>query len=100
MSNRNISTATGVSASAAPASSAAPGPNQRRTVACSRATEATPISACGASTLQLEKPNSRADNPMTHSAAGGLSTVIALPASSDPNSSAVQLCEPAWAAAA
>jgi hypothetical protein len=42
----------------------------------------------------------RADNPITHMAAGGLSTVMALPASSEPNSSAFQLWEPACAAAA
>ncbi len=93
-------TATGVTASAAPASSPAPGPNQRRTVAYSSATLATPISASGASNAQLLSPNSRIDRPITHIAAGGLSTVIALPASSDANSHAFHDCEPACAAAA
>ena len=37
---------------------------------------------------------------MTHNEAGGLSTVIALPASSDPKSIAFQLFVPAWTAAA
>ena len=60
LSNRNISTAAGVSASAAPASSPATGPAQRRTAAYSRATEATPISACGTSRLHEENPKSRA----------------------------------------
>jgi hypothetical protein len=44
-------------------------------------------------------PNTRAERPVTHSAAGVLSTVIALAASLDPNSHAVQFCAPAWAAA-
>jgi hypothetical protein len=45
-------------------------------------------------------PNSLPDNPITHIAAGGLSTVMALPASSEPNSHAFQSWVPAWAAAA
>ncbi len=40
------------------------------------------------------------DKAITHSAAGGLSTVIALPASIEPNSNAFQLCVPACTAAA
>ena len=36
---------------------------------------------------------------MTHSAAGGLSTVMKLAASLEPKNSAFQLCDPAWAAA-
>ena len=100
LSNRNISTAAGVSASTAPASSPAAGPAHRRTVACSRATAPTPISACGTSRLHEENPNSRADAVITHSAAGGLSTVIAFPESSDPNSHAFHDCVPACTAAA
>ena len=46
------------------------------------------------------KPNSRPVNPITHSAAGGLSTVMALPASSEPNSQAFQSWVPACTAAA
>ena len=68
--------------------------------AYSTATAATPINAWGASTDQLFIPNKRTDNPVTHSEAGGLSTVMKLFASSDPKNHAVQLCEPAWAAAA
>ena len=98
--NRNINAATGVSASAEPASRPAAGPLVRRTAAYSSATAATPISACGTSMLQELNPNSRPDRPITHIAAGGLSTVIVLPASSEPNSSAFQFCVPACAAAA
>ncbi len=47
------------------------------------------------------KPNTRPDKPIAHIfAAGGLSTVMALPASSDSNSQAFQDWVPAWAAAA
>ena len=98
--NRNISAATGVSASTAPAIRPAAGPLVRRTVAYNSATAATPISACGSSIVNALNPNSLPDKPITHSAAGGLSTVIALPASSDPNSKAFQSCVPACAAAA
>lgn len=100
MSNRNISAATGVDASAAPAISPAAGPLQRRTAPYSSPTDATPINACGNSSENEPNPSSRPDSPITHSAAGGLSTVMALPESSDPNSSAFQLCVPACTAAA
>lgn len=46
------------------------------------------MSACGRRREKLEKPKIRADRPMTHSDAGGLSTVMALLASSDPKSQA------------
>ncbi len=98
--NLNISTATGVSARTAPASSPAAGPATRRTVAQSRATAATAMSACGTSMLHDEKPKIRPDRAITHSEAGGLSTVIALAESSEPKKNAVQLCVPAWTAAA
>ena len=98
--NRNINAATGVSASAAPAIRPAAGPLVRRTAAYSSATAPTPINACGSSIVNALNPNSRPDNAITHSAAGGLSTVMALPASSEPNSQAVQSCVPACAAAA
>jgi hypothetical protein len=97
--NRNINAATGVSANAAPASNAAPSPPTRRTAAYKSATAPTPSNACGTSTLHGFKPNSRTDTSMTHSAAGVLSTVIALAASLDPNSIAVQSLAPACAAA-
>ena len=97
---RNISAATGVSASTAPAMSPAAGPLVRRTVPNSTATAATPISACGSSMVNSLKPNTLPDNAIAHSAAGGLSTVMALPASKEPNSQAFQSWVPACAAAA
>ena len=100
LSNRNISTAAGVSASTAPASSPAAGPAHRRTAPYSRPTEATPINACGTSKLHDENPKSRAEAVITHIAAGGLSTVIALPESSEPNSHALSERVPACTAAA
>ena len=98
--NRNISTATGVRASTAPATRAAVDENQRRTVTYNSATVPTPISACGTSMLQTPKPNSRADNPITHNDAGVLSTVMKLDASKDPKNQAFQLSDPACTAAA
>ena len=74
--------------------------NARRTAQYNTTTAATPISACGAITDQLLMPNSRTDSPVTHSEAGGLSTVMKFWASSDPKNHADQLCEPAWDAAA
>jgi hypothetical protein len=50
--------------------------------------------------LQLEKPRSRPDRPITHSEAGGLSTVMKLLGSNEPKNHAFQSIEPAWAAAA
>ena len=97
--NRNIKAATGVSANTAPASNAAPSPLTRRTAAYNNATAPTPSSACGTSTLHGFSPNSRTDTSMTHSAAGVLSTVMALAASLDPNNIAVQSLAPACAAA-
>src|SRR5690348_4958461 len=82
--NRNISVATGVSASAAPAIRPATGPLVRRTVANNNPTAPTPISASGSSIVNALKPNSLPNRPITHIAAGGLSTVIALPGSSEP----------------
>ena len=72
----------------------------RRTVAYRTATAPTPISACGTKTAQLFIPNSRTDRPVTHSAAGGLSTVMKLLGSSEPKNHAVQSLAPDWAAAA
>ena len=100
MLKRNISTAAGVNASVAPAASATLGPDQRRTAAYSSATEATPISACGASIDHELNPKIRPERPMTHSEAGGLSTVIAFEESIEPNSSAFQDRVPACRAAA
>ena len=97
---RKINAAAGVHARAAPANSPAAAPcsgyaNALRTAKYSTATDATPISAWGASTDQLFMPNNRTDNPVTHSDAGGLSTVMKLFASSEPKNHAAQLCDPA-----
>ncbi len=97
--NRNISTATGVNAKTAPASNAAPGENQRRTVAYSTPTAATPSRACGTSMLHGLSPKMRTERSVTHSEAGGLSTVMKFDASDEPKKNAFQLVEPAWAAA-
>ena len=96
---RNISAATGVSASTAPASSPAPAPNQRLT-AREQADGGTPSSACGTSMLELEKPKMRPDSAITHSEAGGLSTVMKFDESSEPKKNAFQLFVPACTAAA
>ena len=60
---------------------------------------ATPMSAWGTRMLQALTPNRRTDSPMTHSEAGGLSTVMKLDASEDPKKKAFQLWLAAWAAA-
>jgi hypothetical protein len=98
--NLNISTAPGVSARIVPPSSPATGPATRRTVAHSRATDPTAMSACGASMLHDEKPKIRPDSAITHSEAGGLSTVIAFAGSSEPKKNAVQSLVPACTAVA
>ena len=98
--NRNISAATGVSAMSAPAIRPAAGPNQRLTPAYVRATVPSPIRAWGTSIEAEEKPKMRAERTITHNAPGGLSTVIELPASSDPNSHALSDSVPDLTAAA
>ena len=50
--------------------------------------------------LHEEKPKIRAEAAITHSEAGGLSTVITLPASSEPKKKASQLWVIACTAAA
>jgi hypothetical protein len=50
--------------------------------------------------LHEESPNSRADSAMTHSDAGGPSTVTMLPASMAPKRKALQFCDMAWTAPA
>ena len=97
--NRNISTATGVRAMTSPPSSPAAGPNHRRTVAYTTATVPTPMSTCGRRMANELSPNSRTDRAMTHSAAGGLSTVMALLASKLPQKKADHESAPAWTAA-
>ncbi len=74
-------------------------PAARRTAAYSSPTAATPISACGTRMLQLLSPKIRTDSPVTHSAAGVLSTVIEFAASDEPKNHAFQLWPPACAAA-
>src|SRR3984957_2766924 len=100
LSKRNISAATGVIASSAPAARPAPAPNQRFIAAYSSATAATPSSACGISMLQLLKPKIRPDISIAHSDAGGLSTVMKLDESIEPKKIAFQLFVPACTAAA
>jgi hypothetical protein len=50
--------------------------------------------------LQDDTPKIRADKPITHNAAGGLSTVIEFALSSEPKNQAFHDCDPACAAAA
>ena len=102
LSNRKMRTAAGVSAIAAPAISPAAAPARpparprtaRRTVAHSSPAAATPSSACGTSSDQLLKPKIRPDSPMTHSDAGGLSTVMKFEESSEPKNHAFQFSRP------
>jgi hypothetical protein len=96
---RNISTAAGVSASTAPASRPAAAPKRRRTAAYRSATAATPSSACGTSRLHAFTPKIRAERSITHSDAGGLSTVTKLDESNAPKKNAFQLCVDACTAA-
>jgi hypothetical protein len=93
--NRNISAATGVTANAAPASSAALGPLIRRTAAYSNATVATPINASGISIEALLNPKSCPESPIAHCDTGGLSTIMKFCVSSEPNSNASQFFDPA-----
>ncbi len=97
---RNINAATGVSASRAPPRRPAAWPDQRRTVRYVSATVPMPHSASGSSMEKDENPKMRADSTMSHMAAGGLSTVIALAESSEPNSQAFQDSVPDLTAAA
>lgn len=84
MLNLNISTATGVSAMTSPANRPAAAPNPRLTLAWTTPTVATPMSACGARMANELSPRNRTDSAITHREAGGLSTVIELPASDEP----------------
>ncbi len=82
--NRNISAATGVSASVAPATRPPSGENRRRTAAYTVPTVATAISTCGARMLHELRPKSRTDRAIGHSDIGGLSTVMKFAASEEP----------------
>lgn len=98
--NRNISTATGVSASAAPGSRpAADAAVVRRTVATSSQTASTPSIAWGTRIDQDERPKTRTASAIGHSAKGVLSTVIELAASEEPKKNAFHDSDPAWAVA-
>lgn len=99
MLKRNISAATGVSASTTPAVSPAVAPKRRRTAAYSTATVPAPISASGTRICQDPSPKSRTDRAIGQSAAGGLSTVMEFAASEEPKKKAFQLSLPAWTAA-
>ena len=50
--------------------------------------------------LQLENPKTRPESSMTQRAAGGLSTVMKEPGSSEPKKNAFQLSVPLFTAAA
>ena len=55
--------------------------------------------AWGRRMLHELRPQTRTDRAINHREAGGLSTVMELPAASEPNRKAFQLCEPACTAA-
>ena len=92
--NRKMRAAAGVSASTAPAMSPAAGPNQRRTAAYSSSTDATPSTACGASSDHELNPNIFADSSSTHSEAGVLSTVMKLDESNEPKKNGLPRLRP------
>ncbi len=99
MLKRNISAATGVSAKTAMVISPAPALKRRRTPAYRTPAVVTPISTCGARIAQELSPKTRTERAIGQSVAGGLSTVMALAASSEPKKKAFQLWLPAWTAA-
>ncbi|SHT68652.1 Uncharacterised protein [Mycobacteroides abscessus subsp. abscessus] len=80
--------------------SAAVGPALRRTVHHSKATAATPMTACGTSIDHGLKPNSRTLSSISHRNSGGLSTVMELAASDEPKTNAFHDTDPACTAAA
>ncbi len=100
MFTRPTATVIGVSASANAATRPATSPATRRTVANSTPTAAIVHSACGSRIEKLEKPNTRAESPISINDSGGLSTVMKLPGSIDPKNQAFQLSAPERAAAA
>ena len=63
-------------------------------------TVARPARASGSSMDQLEKPKIRPESSITHREAGGLSTVMKEPGSSEPKKKAFQLSVPLFTAAA
>ena len=91
---RNISAATGVSAIAAPASSPAAGPNRPADGQVEHARPSRRPSAPrapGSTTRQAEEPHRQRHRATA--TAGGLSTVMELPASEEPKKNAFQLCD-------
>jgi hypothetical protein len=96
---RNMSTATGVRASTAPARRPAAAVLQRFTVAWTTPTVATPMRTSGRRIEKELNPKIRTDSAITQREAGGLSTVIELPASELPKRKAFHDWLPAWTAA-
>ena len=96
---RNMRAVTGVVQNSAPATMPAALPQYRRAKAWHRYVHATPMTAWGSRMAKLERPSTRTDSAMSQIDAGGLSTVMAPPASEAPHRKALQLCEPACAAA-
>ena len=94
-----MSAATGVVINTMPAAMPAALPHARRTVAYSKYVHTTPMSACGNRIANELRPSKRTESAMSQMDAGGLSTVMALPASRLPHKKASQLLEPACAAA-
>ena len=78
----------------------ASGPKVGFTAKKRSSTVSDPAMASGASMLHELRPKMRADSSINQSEAGGLSTVMKLPASRDPKKKAFQLWVPAWTAAA
>ncbi len=97
---RLIATKIGVSASISAASSAARCPRVRRTMLCSRSTEAIPQSASGRSMLKLENPSRRPESPISMFDSGPLSRLSSPLVSTELVSHAHQLRLAAWAASA
>ncbi len=81
---REIATVTGVSTSARPPTKPAVRPKKRRTRSYVSPALAIPISACGTRIGSELKPKIRTDSACTHSAIGGLSTVISPLESNEP----------------
>ena len=98
--DRKMAVATGVTASAVAARTAATSPVHRRTRWNTTITEAAPARATGASIERLENPKMRPESSIIHSEAGGLSTVMNDDRSSDPKNMAFQLSVPLLTAAA
>ena len=88
MLTRPIATDAGITARASALASAARSDAKRFTVPCTSATDPTVHRTEGSSIENDEKPNTRADSPMSQIDSGGLSTVMKLPGSSDPKNSA------------